>query len=480
MSFNLRAFIIFFVLLSVFSWFVLEQAQERINIGLRQSAEVVLVDTSQFMAGLIEHELHTQESGTVTVNVDNFSQIFNATLEKRFELQVYALLKKRIGIHVYVTDSRGEILYYSRRPEAKGENYYNWRDVYFTLQGKYGARSSFLDENKTSEDDTKVMVIAAPIKIDDEIVGSISIEKDVQSLSFFLAEETNALRRYMLIALFIVMAAAYLLSHILTLALVKLSNYANLIAQGEQVVKPKFWDQRLTHLSDDIENLREQLDGKAYVEGYVHSLTHELKTPITSIHAATEILKEPLSDAEREIFISTIENSNQRMSLLVERMLSLAKVESLQQLKNQTAFAILPAVQNLVQERAAHIQEKQLQLLVDIPDELNVHGDPLLLEQAIAGVLDNAIDFSDRNSPLKITMSAEKPYVLAIENHGMLIPDFAQEKIFERFFSLPRPDTKRRSTGLGLSFVKEIMRLHQGSVEISNTQHGVVARLYFS
>lgn len=533
MSFNLRAFIIFFMLLSIFSWFVLEQAKERINIGLRQSAETVLVDTSQFMSALIEKEMEQlqleqqvkqelavhqqvvqkqadqnnektkktknkkqkeqetekekqQKSKIATellapaVSAEQFDRVFEATLQKKFEHQVYALIKKRIGMHVYITDNEGKLLYYSRDAKRKGESFYNWRDVYLTLHGEYGARSSFLYPDQTAEGDPKVMVVAAPIKWQEQIVGVVSIEKDVSSLDFFLGEETNTLRRYMLTALFLVMALAYLLSHILTLALVRLSNYAKTMAQGKSGNKPKFWDKRLTQLSDDIENLRQQLDGKAYVEGYVHSLTHELKTPITSIHAAAEILKEPLNDDERAQFVQTIDKANQRMASLVDRMLSLAKIESLRKLENTQSFLVLPAVQRLLEERTLQIQEKDIQLQVEIPDNIELQGDPLLLEQAIAGVLDNAIDFSETQAPLKIRWLAGDTSILEIENVGELIPDFAQEKIFERFFSLPRPNTKRRSTGLGLSFVKEIMRLHKGNIEIKNTETGVVAKLQFT
>ena len=107
-----------------------------------------------------------------------------------------------------------------------------------------------------------------------------------------------------------------------------------------------------------------------------------------------------------------------------------------------------------------------------------VQVDKLMLTQAIVNVLDNAIDFSADGARIDIYDEASlRAYHLIIRDHGVGIPEYALDKIFERFYSLARPHT-HKSTGLGLSFVREVMRKHGGDVEIANhPQGGVVVRL---
>ena len=99
--------------------------------------------------------------------------------------------------------------------------------------------------------------------------------------------------------------------------------------------------------------------------------------------------------------------------------------------------------------------------------------DAFCVSQALNNVLDNAIDFSPEEG--KITIEGElgeSVYILTVKDHGEGIPDYAQDKIFERFYSLPRPETGKKSSGLGLSFVKEVMLLHDGDVEVLSSDRG--------
>ena len=94
------------------------------------------------------------------------------------------------------------------------------------------------------------------------------------------------------------------------------------MAAGKRVAAPRFMDKRFDNLSGAITRMRQQIDGKAYVEEYVHSLTHELKTPITAISASAELMEEDLPSEERRRFAGNIKASAGRMARLVDRLLS--------------------------------------------------------------------------------------------------------------------------------------------------------------
>jgi len=210
-------------------------------------------------------------------------------------------------------------------------------------------------------------------------------------------------------------------------------------------------------------------------------LTHELKTPITSIRGAVELMNEDMPSEDRAIFLNNISTSNQRMSRLVERMLSLAKLEGLTELVATSEFDIVPTIKRLVQERSPTINERQIKVGFPQQSSFVCSGDKVLISQAVANLLDNAISFCATGGQLEIGLKQnDSAYQIALYNQGDDIPEFALDKVFDRFFSLPRPQQEKnssKSTGLGLSFVKEIMKLHNGAVTVKNISGGVLATL---
>jgi len=164
-------------------------------------------------------------------------------------------------------------------------------------------------------------------------------------------------------------------------------------------------------------------------------------------------------------------------------MLSLAKLEGLTELVSASEFDLIPTLNRLAQERSPIITAKQIQLQLPEQRHFECYGDRVLISQAVVNLLDNAIGFCAPNANISITIDkTDTQYNIRVFNEGDAIPEFALKKLYERFFSLPRPhhDTNiqsTKSTGLGLSFVKEIMKLHKGSIHISNTDSGVIAHL---
>ena len=478
-SFSLRAFVVYFLILATLSWFILDKAIERINVALRQSAESVLVDSANLLATSLEQEFEDQSLDTWEI-----SRLFSEAYQRDVNASIYGVLKERVDTEVYVTDRKGMVVYDSTAKHT-GEDFSEWRDVRLTLEGKYGARTSYRDETRTEPEDEKIMVIAAPIRYQGEIVGVVGVVKPIDSLERFLLAESNQLKRYAIGLLGIAMILGYLVSHGFTAATARIARYANDMAEGKKVPEPRFMDKRFARLSAAITRMREHIDGKEYVEQYVHSLTHELKTPITAINASSELLAENPPAADRQQFLDNIQTSNQRMSRLVDRMLSLARLEGQGEVQSATAFDLHAAVDELIDERAAMIQSAGVSVSVSHESVDTVTGDPLLLSQAVANLIDNAIEFSPPGGRIEIrigkaSVEGRPGYRVSVTNSGAKLDQFVIDRAFDRFFSMPRQGTSGRSTkstGLGLSFVREIMNLHQGQASIANGEHGVITTL---
>ena len=476
-SYSLRAFAIYFVILGTLIWFTLENAVERLNDGMRQSAESVLVDTSHILAALIESNLNDSSD---LPNTKQIEKIFTNVNQRTLDAQIYQVKKDKIDTQVYVMNKSGMVIYDSSHLHL-GEDFSKWRDVRITLEGGYGARSSFLDQTQTNADDPKAMVIAAPIKQAGKIIGVVSVVSPISSLERHLSAETSQLQRYGFALLILALILGYVLSLWFTNSLNKIAHYATSMAEGQVVDAPVLADRRLADLTEAVSYLRSQLDGKEYVENYIHSLTHELKTPITSIQGAVELIDDSMSPDDRTLFLNNISTSNQRMSRLVERMLSLAKLEGLTELVSTSKFDVITTINRLAQERSPTITANHITLQLPQETHFECHGDKVLISQAIANLLDNAINFCGTDGFIDISLRTQgDEFQINVFNQGDAIPEFALEKLYERFFSLPSPNSENqntKSTGLGLSFVKEIMKLHNGHVLIKNTEGGVLATL---
>lgn len=473
-SFGLRFVAVFLALAAVLSWLFVNQALEHIKVSIRQSAETTLVDMAQVLAAGLEDDIGAEG----TVDTRAFARRFQAALDKEFQADVYQLQKRHIDLHVYVTNGEGVVLYDSRGRHT-GAYYGRWQDVYRTLRGEYGARTSFINPAHTAENDPKQLVVAAPIRHRQRIVGVVSLAQPVHQFDIFRLAGAQELRYFVAVGILLSLVIIILMSWWLTHALGRLSRYAEAMAVGRKAAKPRFYDPHFARLGQAIEHLRQELDGKQHVEQYIHGLTHELKTPMTDIQAAGEFLQEDdLSHTEQQQLVARILAANRRMQDLVAHMLSLAKLENQQELAQREPVALAAVVATAVDFYRTEAQTRHIRIHGLPLPPVTVMGDALLLEQAVSNLLANALAFCPQGGDIRLHLTHERyRAVLHIFNSGEPIPDYALPRLYERFFSLPRPDGGARSSGLGLSFVAQIMALHGGSVRLANEASGVAAEL---
>ena len=210
--------------------------------------------------------------------------------------------------------------------------------------------------------------------------------------------------------------------------------------------------------------MRESLDGKQYVESYMQSLTHEIKSPLTAVRASAELLQEDPGPEDRRRFLRTIEEQTERMRQIVERLLLLARVEQLQVPEDARNLRLGDLLVNTLNSRASMMKARGLKVEIREESPGEVRGDPFLLQQALDNLIDNAIDFSPQGGSIEVVLTqAQTDGELSIRDEGPGAPAYALPQLFERFYSLPRPSTGQKSTGLGLSFVREVAKLHGGS-----------------
>jgi two-component system sensor histidine kinase CreC len=296
--------------------------------------------------------------------------------------------------------------------------------------------------------------------VDGNLVGVLTVEKPVAWAAIFIEDARKEIIYAAIITGGISLILSLLMSAWLLRPIGRLTQYARLASEGKRAYLPRLGKAKeLQDMARALQTMHKELEGKQYVEQYIQSLTHEIKSPVSAIRGAAELMNEEMSVDQRNRFLSNIAVESKRINQIVDRLLELSAVEKLQQLE----------------------ESHNLQIQTELLDHAMIEGDSFLLARAIGNVLQNGIDFSPDGALVSILIDEEDScYRLRVLDEGEGVPAFALEKVFERFFSMPRPATSKKSSGLGLAFVKEIMELHQGSVSIDNRDDaGVVVALKF-
>ena len=166
------------------------------------------------------------------------------------------------------------------------------------------------------------------------------------------------------------------------------------MGRGEKASKPRFrvfYEYSL--LSDALEKMRNQLDGKRYVEHYVQTLTHELKSPLSAIKGASEILQSPLSTDKKQLFANNIESETVRMQQLIDKLLTLTKLEQLPELEQRKKVFVKPLFEAIKDSFIARTTTQNVQVVISCDPSCACLGDVFLIQQALYNIFDNALDF---------------------------------------------------------------------------------------
>ena len=231
-----------------------------------------------------------------------------------------------------------------------------------------------------------------------------------------------------------------------------------------------------------MEKMRSALDGKEYIEDYTLTLTHEMKSPLTALKGAAELIGFAQDNEIRDQLATNISQQTERLQALVDQVLALARLENLGQLSQPKHINLEKLIQEECEQLKVRLSQKEIQLKLELTEVSPILGDSLLLGQAIRNLIENALDFSPCASTIFIRLTEQGQTIeLVIEDQGSGIPDYAKDKIWQRFYSLPRPQNGQKSTGLGLSFVQQIAQLHNAQVSlINNKTLGTQAKLSFT
>ncbi|EMY71432.1 GHKL domain protein [Leptospira vanthielii serovar Holland str. Waz Holland = ATCC 700522] len=444
-----------------------------------ETVEESLNDTAHILSAIVEEKLE-QDPRTYLKFQETlhslFSPVFENTNKRSFKAKIYSLLKTNTDIQVYITNEKGIVIFDSEG-YREGLDYSKFNDVYLTLQGKYGARSSKLLDTEGEG----ALFVASPIQYKNQIIGVLTVIKPKTGVIPFIDE---AKRKFWRISLLVASAIAILfsvLAYLIFRPILRLSQYVSSLRKKEKVVFPKIGIRELNELGKEVDLLVEEIEGKKYIESYVQTLTHEIKSPLSSILASVELLQTHPNESER--LTKNIQEEAKRIQNIIEQLLELSSLEGKKSISLDDKVLIYVLVEEVLSNFQSELQWKSIFVVIRCADTTwEVKGNRNYLYLAIKNLIRNSIDFASENNTINIEIHKEpdNSIKLSVMDEGHKIPDYALTRVTEKFYSLPRPTNNRKSSGLGLSIVNQIVDLHGGKLEIKNREpRGVTVSIQF-
>jgi two-component system phosphate regulon sensor histidine kinase PhoR len=207
---------------------------------------------------------------------------------------------------------------------------------------------------------------------------------------------------------------------------------------------------------------------------FVSNVTHELKTPLTSIQGFVETLKEgAVNDPSvAEKFLDIIDIEADRLRSLINDILQLSEIESMKQDNEKQLFELCPLVEEVESMLANAASDKNVTLYNQTPSPLMLEADRHRMKQLLINLVDNAIKYNKPGGRVTVWAEIVGPSLeIHVKDTGIGIPSDHTDRIFERFYRVDKGRSRAMGgTGLGLSIVKHIAQLYGGTVRVESEE----------
>ena len=266
---------------------------------------------------------------------------------------------------------------------------------------------------------------------------------------------------------------------------VGLQEVLNIIKESQEVkasnIELKKESSALNKLTEELRVANSQLKRLDEIKDeFLYTVTHEIRTPLTSIRALSEILQDnpSLEEEEKNVYLEAVVKETERLSHLITQVLNLERYESGRQKLNNVNFDLSEAIMEVINTTDSLRKEKGLKWQLALASFPNVKGDKDLLKQVIYNLVTNAIKFAKQE--IRITGELEGRQVLIkVIDDGEGVAKEWHELIFDKFFQAQNQTLKKpEGSGLGLAISKRIIEMHNGKIWVES-EPGAGAVFYF-
>ena len=325
-----------------------------------------------------------------------------------------------------------------------------------------------------------MMSVAVPLMTGNEIGGSVYLAESIAGADAEVGHIRRNLIIYAIIISFLVAMLSLGLSFMTTAPIDNFISVSKEISKGNFTVTAKEkgaselveMAKALNYMSHELENFEQNR------KKFVSDVSHELKTPLATIKLICDsVVTTDVPEPEMvKDFLSDLSDEVDRLTRLVERLLTLTKMDANQKTLSLTPVDFTVMLGAIVRKLEPNARAKNITFSADLGD---VVLEPVMLDydkiwEALYNITDNAIKYTPEGGYVKIGMGIKNQMIMVtVEDNGAGIPDSEKEHIFERFYRLD--DSRARDTGgtgLGLAIAKEAVQLHGGEIFVRDAKDG--------
>ncbi|MHA6487776.1 ATP-binding protein [Bacillus cabrialesii] len=330
--------------------------------------------------------------------------------------------------------------------------------------------------------DDEVSLVAQPIYVQNEFKGAVLLISPISGVE----QMVNQVNLYMFYAVISTLAISILVSWLLSKFHVKriekLREATDKVASGDYDIHlgSSYGDEigvlasDFTIMAKKLKQSRDEIDRlEKRRRQFIADVSHELKTPLTTINGLVEGLNShTIPDDKKEKCFSLISEETKRMLRLVKENLDYEKIRSQQITLNKLDVPLIEVFEIVKEHLEQQAEEKQNKLTIQVEDHVIVHADYDRLIQILVNMTKNSIQFTQNGNIWLRGIEGYKETIIEIEDTGVGISKKDIEHIWERFYKadISRTNTAYGEYGLGLSIVKQLVEMHQGTVEIKSEE----------
>ncbi len=333
------------------------------------------------------------------------------------------------------------------------------------------AKPNFSTQNGTM----RVLTATQPILADGVPIGLAVISLDNTAMQTSMGMMYLEVILVCLIAILIAVIAVYYTTSMMTRPFMEINDIVQQYSKGDYNIRiPVSSTSEASQLAVSFNSMADQLkDLEATRRSFVANVSHELRSPLTSMRGFLEAMQDgTIGEEDYEKYIGIVLSETRRMSGMVNDLLDLARIESGRTALKLELFDINELIRRTLITFEARIYEKAMEVDVKFAQEqYYVEADSAQISQVLRNIIDNAIKYSPDGARLRIaTYAMRREIYVSIQDSGPGVPEEDIPHVFDRFYKVEKAHTptKQSGTGLGLSIVKRIIDQHGQTITLNS------------
>ena len=439
---------------------ILEDADKDTEIIAKHMIENMSVDTSDSDIASSNMDIASSNSDTASSDYDIDSSHWDIDFDSL--TSDIELLSSVYGGRVILVDADYRIIKDSS--DSQNDKYIISEEL---IEAMHGSDSSYIYEN-----DTYIRYIKKINGSDGENIGLIllHISKDkINSINYAVSSKLIVVFAIMLVLVVII---SYYISSFSVRDLRYINNQMDIAQNGhlDEPIKEKGFTEFRNLIGNYNETIEKLADIDSSRQEFVSNVSHELKTPITSMKVLADSLVQN-EDADLNMykeFMSDIVDEIDRESKIITDLLTLVKMDKKSAEMNIEEISINNLLEIILKRVSPIANQRNIEITYESYRDVVAEVDEVKLSLALSNIIENAVKYNIDNGWVKVTLNADHKYFhVKVADSGVGIPDDCKSMVFERFYRVDKARSRDTGgTGLGLAITKNVISMHNGTIKL--------------